>query len=103
MAAGLIEEVSPEDELRRAMSEVGPRFEELLETLGGRLPRCIPGIRELRGKSAEGEERARAAIVESLRGYSLARKAFDETPDRARAVFSTCAPPRSPGSAALPL
>jgi hypothetical protein len=89
IAAELIEEVSPEAIPGQALPQIGPRLEELIEALGGHLPKCIPAIRGLRGTPPEREEADRAEIVEALRDYPLTRKAFTETPDQARAVFLT--------------
>jgi hypothetical protein len=87
--AGLIEEIPPDPFRRQSLPEIGRRLEELIRGHGGRVPAGIPGMGAPRGTSAEREARVRAEIVESLRGYPLARKAFHEVPDQARAVFYT--------------
>jgi hypothetical protein len=87
--AGLVEEVEPDPFRRRDLPEIAPRFEEVLRAHGGRLPSCIPGIRGLRGAPPEREASVRADIVDALHEHPLARKAFLEAPDQARAVFFT--------------
>jgi hypothetical protein len=86
---GLIEEIAPDPWRHRALPELGRRLDEVVHAHGGRLPRCIPGVRTPRGTSPEREERVRAEIIEAFREYPLARKAFLETPDQARALFFT--------------
>jgi hypothetical protein len=87
LEAGAIEEVAPDPRRRGAMAEIADRLEELIRALGGGLPSGIPGMGVPRGTSPEREARVRAEIVEALRAHPLARKAFLETPDQARAVF----------------
>jgi hypothetical protein len=89
LAARLIEELSPEPDARHAAPEIGQRIEELIGALGGELPACLPGIRGLRGMAPEREERDRAEILEAMEGYPLAKKAFVERSDQARALFLT--------------
>jgi hypothetical protein len=85
--AGAIEEIAPDPRRRQAMPEVAHRLEELIRALGGRVPAGIPGIGTPRGTSPEREAGVRAEIVEGLRTHPLARKAFLEAPDQARALF----------------
>jgi hypothetical protein len=87
IAAGLIEEVELEPLGRQALPEIGRRLEDLLRARGGRLPAGIPGIRGLRGTSSKWEERVRAELLESLRSFPLAEKAFAEAPNQAGALF----------------
>jgi hypothetical protein len=89
LEAGLIEEVAPDPLRRQRLPEVVRRVEELIRAHGGRLPSCIPGIGVLRGTSADREARVRAEIVDALADYPLAKKAFLEVPDQARALFFT--------------
>jgi hypothetical protein len=85
--AGLVENVEPAPVRRQALPEIGQRFEELVRSHGGRLPACIPGVSQPRGTTPEREQRVRAEIMEGFREYPLARNAFHDTPDQARAVF----------------
>jgi hypothetical protein len=87
IAAGLIEELSPQASPGQALPEIGKRLEELISALGGQVPKCVPAIRGLRGTSPEHEQAARAKIVAELQGLPLIEKAFAETPDQARALF----------------
>jgi hypothetical protein len=89
LAEGLIEELVPEPEARQAVPAIGEQLEELIGALGGHLPGCLPGIRGLRGIPPEQEERDRAGISEALEDYPLAKKAFAESADQARALFLT--------------
>jgi len=85
----LIEELAPEPGALQVAPEIGKRLEELIDELGGQLPACLPGIRGLRGIPPDHEARERAEIAEVLEEYPLAKKAFIDTADQARALFLT--------------